>query len=742
MRITARLIVALALSAAMVAAGSTFFQARDERRGLINDLTRRGATLSTALGGAIQSALESGNRKTLARIIEKDTRRARLAGIAVFDAAGDPLAFTPAIAQDIEVLSHPVGEALSQQNALTYIFRSSAGDLHAYVAPLGPQTGAVGALAVVQKASYIQARINNLWKTNFLRLLIHVFLISLVTLWIVRWNIMSPIDQLTDWMRKARAGELTSSSALLKGPFQPLAAEASHLVQSLAEARAVAEEEAHLRHKAASLWTAERLKEHVRIALEGRPLFVAANREPYTHARKGNKIEVLAPASGLVTGIEPIMLACGGVWVAHGSGDADKETSDSRGRIAVPPEAPQYTLKRVWLTPEEEQGYYYGFANEGLWALCHIAYTRPIFKASDWDYYRAANEKFADALLEEMSGVREPCVLIQDYHFALLPKLIKRKRPDARVALFWHIPWPNAEAFAVCPWQREILEGMLGSDIIGFHIQFHCNNFLETVDRSLESRIDWERFAVRRAGHATSVKPFPISIAFPNPAAPAKPAAPQTADLLKSAGIKADFLGVGVDRIDYTKGLIERLLSIERFLEKYPRYQGRVAFAQIAAPSRTRIRRYRDLQSELEAEAERINQKFQAKNYKPILLMIRHHNHAEIDPYYRAANFCMVTSLHDGMNLVAKEFVAARDDERGALILSRFTGAARELRDALIVNPYDFEQTADAIRHAIEMPDEEQAARMAAMRAMVRESNVYAWAAHLIDSLVQIRLGS
>ncbi|MBI4249511.1 MAG: trehalose-6-phosphate synthase, partial [Elusimicrobia bacterium] len=386
-------------------------------------------------------------------------------------------------------------------------------------------------------------------------------------------------------------------------------------------------------------------------------------------------------------------------------------------------------------------GYYYGFSNEGLWPLCHIAHTRPIFREEDWRHYQAANRKFADSLLEELADAREPCVLVQDYHVALLPKMIKDRRPDARVAIFWHIPWPNPEAFGICPWQRDLLEGMLGADLIGFHIQFHCNNFMETVDSTLESRTDWERFAVQRAGRSTLVKPFPISIPFPESArAAADP--PGKEALLKELGVKAEFMGVGVDRIDYTKGISERFRGIEMFLEKYPRYQGRFTFVELGAPSRTHIKRYQDHMTEVIAEADRINWKFKSKDYKPIVFLGRHHSHAEIAPFYRAADLCMVTSLADGMNLVAKEFVAARDDARGVLILSRFTGAARELRDALIINPYDAGRTADAIRFALEMEPQEQARRMENMRRQIKEQNIYLWASRLIEALAAIRLPS
>jgi len=418
---------------------------------------------------------------------------------------------------------------------------------------------------------------------------------------------------------------------------------------------------------------------------------------------------------------------------------------DSQDRLRVPADDPRYSLRRVWLTKEQEEGYYYGFANEGLWPLCHIAHTRPIFRSADWRYYQEVNQKFTDAVLEEIEGIPDPVVLAQDYHFALLPRLIKEKRPDARVAIFWHIPWPNPEAFGICPWQRQLVDGLLGADLIGFHIQSHCNNFLQTVDRVVESRVDWEHFSVLRKDHHTTVRPFPISVDL----TPEDDSAENTnqglnylerSALLRALGIEATFLGIGVDRVDYTKGILERFLAVERFLEKTPNYQGKFTFVQIGAPSRTHIKRYHDLLAEVEAEAERINWRFQTSRWKPIMFLKRQHTHAEIAPYYRAADLCLVTSLHDGMNLVAKEFLAARHDERGVLVLSQFTGAARELRDALLVNPYDIDQTADAIRQALEMEPEEKQRRMHRMRRVIKEHNIYRWAGSLITELCEVRL--
>jgi trehalose 6-phosphate synthase len=508
-------------------------------------------------------------------------------------------------------------------------------------------------------------------------------------------------------------------------------------------AREAAEKEARLRNTNESIWTSQRLAEHVRNKLDGSSLFVVSNREPYIHNWQGNSITVTVPASGLVTAIEPILCACNGTWVAQGSGSADAETVDSNDRLQVPPDDPKYTLRRVWLSAAEEEGYYYGFANEGLWPLCHMAHTRPTFRASDWDFYNKVNERFADALVEEMAGEKNPVVLIQDYHFALLPRLIKDRVPSARVAIFWHIPWPNPESFSICPWQREILDGLLGADLIGFHVQAHCNNFLSTVDRVLEARVDWEHFSVKRNDHLSSVLPFPISVDLTEDASDTMAvhsAEEERSAIISELGIEATFLGVGVDRVDYTKGIVERFQAVESFLERHPRYQGKFTFIQIGAPTRSNIPRYAEFQREVEFEANRINDRFKRGKWRPIVFLNRQHSHQEVRRYYRAAHVCLVTSLHDGMNLVAKEYVASRTDERGALILSRFTGAARELHDAIIVNPYDIQATGEAIARVLEMDVSEIIDRMRRMRRTVKEHNIYWWAGSLIGELCELRL--
>jgi len=577
---------------------------------------------------------------------------------------------------------------------------------------------------------------------SLLQFLAEALLMSFSTLLIVRWSLIGLIRRSADWIKNLRlstpheAPPLLSSSPL----FEPLAIEVRHLANSLSAARAAAETEARLRQSRESLWTPERLKEHARSQLQQRSLVVVSNREPYMHIHKGKQIECVVPPSGLVTAIEPILRACSGTWIAHGSADADREVVDSNDKVRVPPEEPKYTLRRVWLTKEEEEGYYYGFANEGLWPLCHIAHARPLFRPGDWDQYQAVNARFAKAVIEELEGTEEPWVLIQDYHFALLPRLIKEARPDARVALFWHIPWPNPESFGICPWKKELIHGMLGADLLGFHIQYHCNHFLDTVDQTLESRVDRERFTVNRQGHTTWVKPFPISVAFTGSPSPGMTLNkhPDKAALLRGLGIQARFLGVGVDRIDYTKGIIERFLGIERFLEKYPQYVRQFTFVELGAPSRSLIKRYSDLIHEAEVEVERINRRFQTKEWKPIVFLKKQHSHKDIEPFYKAAEVCLVTSLHDGMNLVAKEFVAARDDGDGVLVLSSFTGASRELRGCLLINPYDINEIAEAIRAALEMDPANRTARMKQMRQIVRERNIYRWAANLIAELGHI----
>jgi trehalose 6-phosphate synthase len=487
-------------------------------------------------------------------------------------------------------------------------------------------------------------------------------------------------------------------------------------------------------------WTPQSLHDLLKDALPGAEVIIVSNREPYIHNRKDGAVVLQTPASGLVSALEPVMRATGGTWIAHGSGDADRETVDRHDRLAVPPDAPAYTLRRVWITDEEQDGYYYGLANEGLWPLCHIAFVRPVFREEDWKQYEEINERFADAVARE-ARTEDPIVLVQDYHFALAPKMIRERLPKATIITFWHIPWPNAETFGICPWKERILEGLMGSSIIGFHTQFHCNNFFETVDRFIESRIDREHSTVTLGGHETMVRPYPISIEWPPKAMLGQPDVETCRrNVYARLGLAPDDrLAVGIERFDYTKGILDRMQSIDALLSAKPEWKGRFTFVQVAAPTRSKLASYSNLQAEALAMAEEINTRHGGDGYTPIRLLIRHHEPAEVFELFRAADLCIVSSLHDGMNLVAKEFVASRDDEQGVLILSSFTGASREMSEALIVNPYDSREMAEALDTALRMPAAEQAERIRVMRQQVREQNVYRWAGRMLIDAARIR---
>jgi trehalose 6-phosphate synthase len=487
-------------------------------------------------------------------------------------------------------------------------------------------------------------------------------------------------------------------------------------------------------------WSPETLRVTLESQLPDAEIIVVSNREPYIHNHTQDGIALQTPASGLVAAIEPVMRACGGVWIAHGSGSADRDVVDVNNRIRVPPASPAYTLRRVWLSEREEEGYYFGFSNEALWPLCHIAFVRPKFIESNWEEYRSVNARFAAAVIQEAKRP-DPIILVQDYHFALLPKMVRERLPDATIVTFWHIPWPNAETFGICPWKEEIVAGLLGSSVLGFHTQFHCNNFIETVDRFIESRIDREVASVTVSGHKTFVRPYPISIEWPPAALACQKSVTECRSSVRAKlGLsESTRIGVGVERFDYTKGIIDRLRAVDAFLSRNPEWVGRFVFCQVAAPTRAKLAAYRNLQDEAESVAREINARYGNEDYAPIALIVQHYGPEQVFELLRAAHLCVVSSLHDGMNLVAKEFVAARDDEQGVLILSDFAGASRELSEALIVNPYDHRSVSEAIKQALVMSEAEQRDRMRLMREVVRNRNVYRWAGQMLLDASQLR---
>jgi len=540
------------------------------------------------------------------------------------------------------------------------------------------------------------------------------------------------------WVRGVRAmltGEgllrpFADARANIDKELLPLEAEVRSLFRRLERQRAV-------ETSALEGWSAQRLRTVLQTQYADDEVIVVSNRQPYSHERKGGEIAVAQPASGLVTALEPVLRAASGTWIAHGSGSADVEVSDREGRVQVPPDQPAYTLRRIWLTAEQVKGYYEGFANEGLWPLCHIAHVRPVFRADDWRHFVEVSQRFADAVVKSAKRP-DPLVLVQDYHMPLVPQMIRDRLPQATVVTFWHIPWPMSETFGICPWREQILEGLLGSHIIGFQTPAHCRNFIDAVDTFLEARIEHEDMTIHRAGQLTRVAPYPISIAWP----PAfeEPIDATRARVHAALGLpEGHCIAIGIDRLDYIKGLIERFAAVEHLMSTQPQWRGKFTLVQVASPSRSDLPEYKAFHDRVVAEAQRINEAFGSERAPAILLKIEHQSVRQVRDLYRSADVGMVTSLHDGMNLVAKEYIAARDDDLGVLVLSVFTGASRELHEALLVNPYSAEETGNALARALSMPLAEQRERMRTMRAWVRSHNIYRWAGSMLIDAARVR---
>jgi trehalose 6-phosphate synthase len=614
----------------------------------------------------------------------------------------------------------------------TALLQLTQGAVHVAAVGIEGNGRAWGRLMLVHDMSWVERRSSDSkWYLFYLFAVIGV-VISLVTVLVAHLSWLG-------WVAGVRAMLRGEGLVALIGDQKP-GADLHPVAQDLRALIHDLEADKRMRDESQMSWTPATLKTILHDHLAGDEVIIVSNREPYIHNWHEQHIEVQVPASGVVTALEPVMRACSGVWIAHGSGTADREVVDARGHVRVPPDNPEYEIRRIWMSSEEEDGYYYGFANEGLWPLCHLAHVRPVFRSSDWEQYKKINERFAMAIIEE-AKTDNPVVLVQDYHLALVPKIVRDHLPHATIITFWHIPWPNPERYAICPWYREILEGLLGSSILGFHTRFHCSNFINTVDRSLETRIDWDSSMISYQGKFTAVNHYPISIAWPNRAQLQLPSESECRTHVRTINAlpQAHRVGVGVERLDYTKGILERFLAVERLLELQPEWIGAFSFIQIAAPSRSKIDQYQQHEQQVLALAERINQRFGREGYQPIHLRIEHHEPQDVSTYYRGADFCIVSSLHDGMNLVAKEFVAAREDEQGVLILSQFTGSATELPEALIINPYNIDQCAAALHLALTMPPTEQRARMRSMRGIVQEFNVYRWAGRMLMDAARMR---
>ncbi|MBI2474420.1 MAG: trehalose-6-phosphate synthase [Candidatus Taylorbacteria bacterium] len=740
--IIAAVIIVIVSGAAVL----TYKEIGEQRKNDVVDLQYRTKLLADSLKEAVEPYYLGKSTSALQKIVDKFADTERLFGFAVYDSQGTEVAASKELPEPGSIYLDTVMAAISANESRSEFMGGGGQRLYILAEPLRQNTNVIGVFIIVQNASYIDINAREILVSHVIRLSIQIIVYILLIYLVVLWMIWIPVRKLANSLKSGRASG--SDEHLLEHIninmfFQPLVSEILKIKKSLSEARLAASEEARMRlEKLDSPWTAHRLKEFTQDMLRGRPIVVVSHLEPYKHVNEGAAIAVRMPASGLLTAIEPVIQTCGGLWIAHGSGDADRSVVDERDRIQVPPENPKYTLKRIWLSAEEEKGYSHGFSDQAMYPLCLMSHTRPVFREKDWQTYQTVNAKFAAAVLAEIEEMSRPLILIQDFQFSLIARVIKQKRPDAVVGIFWHLPWVSAEAFSICPWRKEILDGILGADLIGFHTRSHFANFIKTVARELEAKIDYDRFTVTRGGHTSHIKAYPISVAYEEQAKLSN-VAEQVKDwnkreLLKVLGVKAEYIGVGVDRLDHVKGIFERLTGLEMFFDTYPQFLGRFTFIQICSPSETESETYLKFVERLNAEFDRINAKFRIPDWKPLLFLARHHSHEEVSRFYKLANLCLVTPLHDGMNLVAKEFVASRNDEMGVLILSQFTGAAEELKEALIVNPYSGKQIAQAIHAALKMNPAEQKRRMRRMRDVVKSYTIYRWAAEFIKDIAAV----
>jgi trehalose 6-phosphate synthase len=729
-----RFVVPLALALAAIAYAVVPLVDRLTFQWFVRDLDMRGALVVQTAQEPLVELLRSGRgaRERVLRYFDRIAEGQRIFALGFCDPSGKLLYATRVFPEAVRCAP------AAKREPRNFVLELADGALHVSANPIVSEGQVLGELMIVHDMSFAQRRSADTRKYVLWLFAGIAAVVALITVVIAEISWRGWVAGIKGVLRGEYLLRLPTAAneaaPQLRRELRPIARDLQALVNDL-------ESERRSRDESQTTWGPDALRRILRQDLKGDEILIVSNREPYLHVhRKDNVIEIQRPASGLVTALEPVMRACSGTWVAHGAGSADRETVDKNDHVMVPPEKPSYRIRRVWLSPEEEQGYYYGFANEGLWPLCHIAHTRPTFRAPDWDHYQTVNRRFADVVADEVR-TDDPIILVQDYHFALLPRMVRERLPRATIITFWHIPWPNPEAFGICPWREEVLEGMLGSSILGFHTQFHCNNFFDTVDRFLEARVDRETFTISYGGDPTEVRRYPISIEWPPSGLAIQPPVPECRKRVRERlGLNSEVrLGVGVDRLDYTKGILERFAAIERLLELEPRWIGQFSFLQAAAPSRTSINEYQNLDTRVREVAARINERFGRPGCEPIVLRIEHHDAAQVYEMYRAADLCYVSSLHDGMNLVAKEYVAARDDEQGVLLLSQFTGAARDLAEALIVNPYDIEQSAAAMHLALTMSPEEQRARMRSMRNIVQEFNVYRWAGRMLLDAARMR---
>jgi len=725
LKLSLRFVLPLLLAVAALAYLSVPLLDRLTLRWFMSDLDQRAQAIVATMSDPLREAQQRGSMPRIVSLLNGAASDERLQSAALCDSRGE------VVARSSQFPSSVGCEPTAARGES--VLRLLQGVLHPTRVPLrlgdGPQV--THTMVVLHDMSFIELRSSETRWYAMATFAVLALVVALITVAVAHlsWR---------GWVRGVRAmltGEgllrpFAEGPATIDKALLPLEAEVRSLFRRLERQRAADT-------GAGEGWSAQRLRAVLHSEYAGDEIIVVSNRQPYSHERRDGEIVVAQPASGLVTALEPVLRAASGTWIAHGSGSADPEVSDPDGCVQVPPDQPAYTLRRLWLSPEQVKGYYEGFANEGLWPLCHIAHVRPVFRAEDWRHFVDVSQRFADSVVKSAKRA-DPLVLVQDYHMPLVPQMIRDRLPQATVVTFWHIPWPMSETFGICPWREEILEGLLGSHIVGFQTRSHCRNFIDAVDTFLESRIEHEDSTIHRGGQLTRVAPYPISIAWPP--ATEEPIEATRARVHQWLGLPAgQRMAVGIDRLDYIKGLIERFAAVEHLLRSQPQWRGRFTLVQVASPSRSDLPEYQAFHDRVVAEAQRINEAYGTPQAPAILLMVENQGARTVRDLYRSADVAMVTSLHDGMNLVAKEFVAARDDELGVLLLSVFTGASRELHESLQVNPYSAEETGNALARALAMPLAEQRERMRTMRAWVRGHNIYRWAGSMLIDAARVR---
>jgi trehalose 6-phosphate synthase/phosphatase len=461
-------------------------------------------------------------------------------------------------------------------------------------------------------------------------------------------------------------------------------------------------------------------------AASGR-LIVMSNRAPIRIIREGREERLEPTVGGVGTTFLRLLERNGGLWIAWSGGQKIPAPK------LMPPGDPRFKIYFAPLGEQDISEYYHGMCNRGLWPLMHFMTPNCHFSTQHWNRYVRVNETFARIAAEQAQA--GDLLWVQDFHLALVPRLVRKHRHDLPIGIFWHVPFPPEQLMRILPWREEFLEGMLGADVIGFHTASYATHFLNCCNRILHLEVDHKTGQIEAGGRMVTATAFPLGIPadfFSDLAASPRVVA-RAQRIRRSLGTQVMVLGV--DRLDYTKGILERLRGFERFLEQNPGWHRRVTLVLIAVPSRTKVTDYANLKRQLDEQVGYVVGRFSSEGWVPLRYLYTQFGAEELVAYYRAADVALLTPLRDGMNLVAKEFVASHLADDGVLILSEFAGAAEELTEALLVNPYNSDEIAERLRQAVEMDPSEKAARLRAMRQKVHAHDLERWSENFLAAL-------